>query len=202
MSYEAESTTATSSAQKMSSHLCGHLEKLSRAIGSGRGKGAFTWFLKDGACDESMQVRPYRFLRGFDLRATEQHGGGDVPLVWSESRRKELLATKTDTWKSYLPAQEREEKFLQAFQAMCCRLLPGLSDEQIDAKRMPDKSYMTIYRKLSVAKLLRKQVTRKRKRGEARAESEHVGVSRVRTGKGKRECTERRKMAWRGLGTT
>jgi len=141
-----------------------------------------------------MQVRPYRFLRGFDLRATEQHGGGDVPLVWSESRRKELLATKTDTWKSYLtqahdvmlvienesgltfqglahlPAQEREEKFLQAFQAMCCRLLPGLSDEQIDAKRMPDKSYMTIYRKLSVAKLLRKQVTRKRKRGEAAQE--------------------------------
>merc|ERR1711981_671660 len=116
MSYEAESTTATSSAHQMRSHLCGHLEKLSTAIGSGRGKGAFTWFLKDGACDESMQVRPYRFLRGFDLRATEQHGGGDVPLVWSESRRKELL-----------PAQEREEKFLQAFQAMCRRLLPGLS---------------------------------------------------------------------------
>ena len=71
---------------------------------------------------------------------------------------------------AHLPAQEREEKFLQAFQAMCRRLLPGLSDEQIDAKRMPDKSYMTIYRKLSVAKLLRKQVTRKRKRGEAAQE--------------------------------
>ena len=92
---------------------------------------------------------------------------GAQPLL--ESRVREMITTSINTSHEALQAAVLE-KFLQAFQAMCRRLLAGLPDEQIDAKRMPDKSYMTIYRKLSVAKLLRKQVTRKRKRGEVSQE--------------------------------
>ena len=44
--------------------------------------------------DASKKIRPYRFLRTFDLVCTEGTVGKDMPLVLSPDRRKELIRSK------------------------------------------------------------------------------------------------------------
>jgi hypothetical protein len=197
----------------------------------------------------AMQLRPYRFLKGYDLQAT-----ANSPALSSEQRAritadfsvdagKKVLDTATLTWRTYLTqardvmiviehesgmkfhhlaalsAQEREKKYIEAFHQMCryirphtpqshactcvqsrfralrmhmctctstCahaytyarthlrtsahthrRMYPDLSDEQLDAKRMYDKSYMTIYSELSKKKMLRKTLGKRKDRNQA-----------------------------------
>ena len=47
------------------------------------------------------------------------------------------------------------------------RMYPDLSDEQLDAKRMYDKSYMTIYSELSKKKMLRKTLGKRKDHNQA-----------------------------------
>ena len=141
--------------------------------------------------DQAMRIRAHRFLRSFDLAATDEHGGEKFPAEMLPAERKLALWKISRTWHSYLtqatdvmiviehesglkfrelaalPAAEREEKFVQAFQAMCRRLEPGMSDEKLDRERLQDKAWMTIYRRLSKKSLLRKQVVRKRNRSDS-----------------------------------
>ena len=138
--------------------------------------------------DASKKIRPYRFLRTFGLVATEDSVGKEMPLVLSPDRRKELLRSKTLTLRSYLSqahdvmiliekhagmkmkdmadltARAREAKFVQAFHQLCSRLHPELTDEELDAKRMGDRSFTTIYSLLSKKGLLRKTLGKRKAR--------------------------------------
>ena len=110
--------------------------------------------------NKSMQLRPYRFLRGFDLVATEKNAGKQIPLVVSPSERRRLLDKQTQTLRSYLSQvnaimivieqcagmkmkelsnlspERRDAKFVEAFYKMCKRMFPDLSDEELDGKRL------------------------------------------------------------------
>ena len=139
----------------------------------------------------AKHLRPYRFLKGWDLQApSEDTAGVTVPLVLTIAARKKALVTMTGTWRSYLTqatdvmiviqnecqmsfqdlqalsAQQREAKFVNAFQNMCKRLHPNVSDEDLDAKRLHENSYMTVYSSLSKKRMLRKTLG-KRKHGVA-----------------------------------
>ena len=138
--------------------------------------------------NKSMQLRPYRFLRGYDLVATEKSAGKQIPLVLSPSERQRLLDKQTQTLRSYLSqvnaimivieqcagmkmkelanlsTEARDAKFVDAFHKMCKRMFPELSDEELDARRLSDNAFNTMYSQLSSKKMLRKQVVRKRKR--------------------------------------
>ncbi len=107
----------------------------------------------------AMQIQPYRFLKGWDLVATEDKAGAKIPMVLSPEMRKTVLETTSRTWRSYLTqatdvmlvmqqecgttwqrlsaltAQAREQIFIVAFQKVIRRLH---SDEVLDAKRLYD----------------------------------------------------------------
>ena len=70
-----------------------------------------------------------------------------------------------------MSAQEREKIFVDAFQAMCRKFYPDLSDEEIDAKRMHDKSYMTIYKHCQKKGLLRRTLGKRKDREHREAET-------------------------------
>eukprot|EP00961_Rhodomonas_salina_P032045 431838-Rhodomonas_salina.1 len=110
--------------------------------------------------NSALHLQPYCFLKGWDFQATEEKTGVNLPMVLSAAARKKALDTTPATWRSYLSqatdvmiviedecgmtfqrlaalsAQDREAKFISAFQALCRKLHPGLSDEQLDAKRL------------------------------------------------------------------
>lgn len=137
--------------------------------------------------NQAMHIQPYRFLRGFDLVATEKHAGKFVPLVWTLEMREEMLKELSSSWRSYLSqargvmiviadackmnfqqlaalsATEREEKYLEAFQSVVKRLHPDLSDEQLDRKRVADNAWTTVFRSLSTKKMLRKTLGPRKK---------------------------------------
>jgi len=51
----------------------------------------------------AKHLRPYRFLKGWDLQApSEDTAGVTVPLVLTIAARKKALVTMTGTWRSYL----------------------------------------------------------------------------------------------------
>jgi hypothetical protein len=170
----------------------------------------------------AMRIQPYRFLKGWDLQATEAKAGAKVPMVLSKAARRKALATTTRTWESYLSqatdvmivieehcgmtfqrlaalsAQDREAKYIEAFQTMCRRLHPGLSDEQLDAKRLYENSYTTVYSALSKQKMLRKCLGKRKQREEVDSCSEgserriHLQHKRKRrvAAESDRECSE------------
>ena len=109
-----------------------------------------------------------------------------MPLVLSPDRRKELIRSKTLTQRSYLSqahdvmilieqhagmkmkqladltATAREAKFSEAFTQLCRRLHPDLADEEFDALRMGDRSFTTMYKRLSKKGLLRKTLGKRK----------------------------------------
>lgn len=138
--------------------------------------------------NSALHLQPYCFLKGWDFQATEEKTGVNLPMVLSAAARKKALDTTPATWRSYLSqatdvmiviedecgmtfqrlaalsAQDREAKFISAFQALCRKLHPGLPDEQLDAKRLHENSYMTIYSALSKKQMLCKSLGKRKQR--------------------------------------
>ena len=142
----------------------------------------------------SMRLAPYRFLKGWDLQATEE--SCNLPLVLSPERRAKALATRTQTWRTYLSqatdvmvviaqhanttftalaalqASERERMYIDAFTSMCKALHPDLSDASLDARRMHEASYLTVYSALSKLGMLRRRNGKRKQAPRPEEESE------------------------------
>ncbi len=136
----------------------------------------------------AMQIQPYLFLKGWDLVATEDKAGAKIPMVLSPEMSKTVLETTSRTWRSYLTqatdvmlvmqqecgatwqrlsaltAQARKQIFIIAFQKVIRQLHPDLSDEVLDAKRLYENLYMTMYTALSKHKMLRKTLGKRKQR--------------------------------------
>ena len=142
----------------------------------------------------SMKIKPYRFLRTFDIVATEETDGKALPEGLDDAERKKHLHDISRAKQSYLSmavaifvsiekecgmtmrelanlsAEAREAKFIEAFCKMCRLLHPDLSQEQLDQRRMHDKAHTTIYKLLQKKNMLRKTVGKRRKRTDLAAE--------------------------------
>lgn len=140
------------------------------------------------AGNQAMRLRPYRFLKGYDLRATEKNAGKSIPLVWTPEVRKKLLKKVSANYRAYLSqardvmivisnacemtfqqlaalsATEREAKYLEAFQSVIKRLHPDKSDEQLDRMRVADNAWTTMFRSLSKAAMLRKTLGKRKRK--------------------------------------
>ena len=138
--------------------------------------------------DLSTKIKPYRFLRTFDIVATEETDGKALPEGLDDAERKKKLDDISRAKQSYLSmavaifvviekecamtmrelanlsAEAREAKFIDGFCKMCRLIHPDLSQEELDAKRMHDLAHTSICKLLQKRGMLRKPVG-KRKRG-------------------------------------
>ena len=144
----------------------------------------------------AMGLAPYRFLKSWDLVATEEQL--DLQLVLSSQARFAAVEKVTKNWKGYLSqahdvmlviqegtgmtfaalamlsAGERERKFIALFTAMCQHMHPNISDEERDALRLNEMSYLSIYSALSKKAMLRKTLGKRKKPATEEEEEESM----------------------------
>ena len=73
-----------------------------------------------------------------------------------------------------LSVGEQERKFIASVAAMCPHMHPNISDEERDAHRLNEMSYLSIYSALSKKAMLRKMLGKRKKPATEEEEEESV----------------------------